>query len=103
MSETKYVAMSHGSRDGVWIQKFLNKLLSEQTVKKIEILSDNETSFTLIKDMKSQNYTKHINVMYHHVRGLVQDGELRIEWISNSSMFADGLTKVLIAGFFKGY
>ena len=95
--------MSHRAREGVWIQKFLNKLLSEQTVKRIEILSDNKISFTLIKDLESQNCTKHIDVMYYHVRGLVQDGELGIKWISNSSIFADGLIKVLITRFFKGY
>lgn len=65
------------------------------------MLGDNETSLTLTRDPESQNRTKHIDVMHHHVRGLVEDGELAIEWISSSDMLADGLTKALLAELFK--
>lgn len=51
--EAKYVAMSHGAREGVWIRRFLNKLLPKQAVRKIEILEDNKTSLTLTKDPES--------------------------------------------------
>ena len=40
------------------------------------MLSDNKTSFTLTRDLESQNSTKHIDVMYHHVRELMENGEL---------------------------
>ena len=68
--------MSYRVRKEVWVQKFLNKLLPKQAVKSMHMLSDNETSFTLTKNLESQNQTKHIDVMYHHLRGLVKDGEL---------------------------
>ena len=45
----------------------------------MEILGDNETSFTLTNDLESKNPTKHINIIYHYVRGLVEDRELGIE------------------------
>lgn len=45
----------------------------------MKMLEDNKTSFTLTKDPKSQNHRKHINVMYHHIRKLVEKRELRIE------------------------
>lgn len=71
-SEAEYVAMSHGAREGVWIRRFLNELLPEQAVRRMEMLGDNETSLTLTKNPESQNRTKHIDVMHHHVRGLVE-------------------------------
>lgn len=40
------------------------------------MLGDNETSLTLAKDPESQNRSKHIDVMHHHIRGLVEEGEL---------------------------
>ena len=43
------------------------------------MLSDNKTSLTLTKDPKSQNQIKYIDVIYHHLRGLVEDRELTIE------------------------
>lgn len=45
----------------------------------MKILGDNEINFTLTKNPESQNQTKYINVIYHHIRGLVEDGELEIE------------------------
>ena len=93
--------MSHGAREGVWIRRFLNELLPEQAVRRMEMLGDNETSLTLTRDPESQNRTKHIDVIHHHVRGLVEDGELAIEWIESSAVLADGLTKALPAGPFK--
>ena len=71
--------MSHEVRKGVWIQRFLNELLSEQAVRKIEMLGNNKTSITLTKNPESQNCTKHIEVIHHHVRRLVEGGELGIE------------------------
>ena len=39
-----------------------DKLLSEQAVRKMEMLDDNKISFTLTSDPESQNRTKHINM-----------------------------------------
>lgn len=61
------------------MQQFLNKLFLDQVVRKIKILKDNETSFTLTKDPESQNRTKCIDVIYYHIWELVDDGKLRIE------------------------
>lgn len=67
----------------------------------MNMLGDNETSLTLTRDPESQIRTKHIDVTHHHIRGLVDEGELSIEWIARSLMLADGLTKALPAAPFK--
>ena len=67
------------------------------------MLGDNKTSLTLRKDLKSQNQTKHINVIYHHIRELMEDGELRIKYIPSALILADGLTKALPAITFKSH
>ena len=103
MSKAKYVAISDGAKHRMWVRRFLNKLLPKQVVRKMEMLGDNKTSLTLTKDSKSQNRTKHIYVMHHHVQGLVKKGELGIEWIPSLSMLADGITKAFITRLFKKY
>ena len=55
--------MSHGAREGVSIQRFLNELLLEQAIRKINMLSNNEMSFILTRDPQSQSHTKHTD--YH--------------------------------------
>lgn len=43
------------------------------------MFGDIETSLTLMTDLESQNLIKHINVIYNHIWGLVDNGELVIE------------------------
>lgn len=40
------------------------------------MLEDNKTSFTLTKNPKNQNRTKHIDVMHYYIWGLVEKREL---------------------------
>lgn len=58
-------------------------------------------SFTLTKDLKSQNQNKQIDVIYHHVRGLIEDRQLAIEWIKCFTILVDGLTKAFPTRPFK--
>lgn len=55
----------------------------------------------MIKDPKNQNQTQHINIIHNHVKRLVKDGELLVEWILNSMMLVDNLTKAFPIGSFK--
>lgn len=71
--------MSHRARKNMWIRRLSNKLILEQTIRKIKRLADNKTSFTLRREPKSHNHTKHVNVIPYHVQVLVEEKELKIE------------------------
>lgn len=101
ISEAKYVAVSQGTREEIWIQQILNELLSEDMIREMKMLDNNETSLTLTKDLESQNQTKHIDIIHYPVRRLMKDGELAIEQIESSTMLVDGLIKALLIGLFK--
>lgn len=75
----KYVAVSNRIEKRVWIQKFLNELLSDQVIRKIEIVKDNKTSLTLRKNSEKQNYTKQVMVIPHYIWGLVDNEKLDIK------------------------
>lgn len=47
--------MSQDVREDVWIQRFVNKLLPDKTVRMMNILGDNKTSLTLTQNPESQN------------------------------------------------
>ena len=98
-TEAEYIGLGHGAREGVWMRRFINELTPETPIRTLTLLGDNETSISLTKDVESQVRTKHIDVIHHHIRGLVEEEEICIKWIPGSSMLADGLTKALpIAG-----
>lgn len=67
----------------------------------MEMFGDNKTSFMLTKISKSQNYTKHINIMHYRIYELVDNRKLEINWIYNSLILVDGLTKALPTRLFK--
>ena len=79
LSKDEYVAMSYGAREKVRIRRFLNKLLSKQAVKKIEMFDNNKTNFILTRNPKSQNRSKNIDVIHYHVQGLVEKKQLKIK------------------------
>ena len=65
------------------------------------MLGDNEMNSILTRDPESQNCIKHINVIYHHVYGLVEDGEISIKWISSTNILTFSFIKALHTGPFK--
>ena len=79
MFKAKYVAVNHTTKDAIQIRLFLNGLLPEQVVKTMKMLGNIKINYTLTKDPKSQNYTKHINLIYHYVKRLIEGRELKIE------------------------
>ena len=52
--------------------------MPENKIKKMEMLGDNEISFTLTKDSICQNWRKYIYVIYYYAHGLVEDKKLAI-------------------------
>ena len=52
-------------------------------------------SITLIKNVKSQHQTKHIDVQYHYIKELINKKEFNIKKICNSKILANKMTKVL--------
>ena len=95
------MVVSQGAREGVWIQRLLNELLPNKTVREMKMLDDNEMSFTLTRDPESQNRIKHIDVIHYQVCGLVEDGKILIKLISSTDILADGLTNALSTRPFK--
>lgn len=63
------------------------------------MLGGYQTSFTLTKNLESQNQIKHIDVIHYHICELVKDKKLEIKRILSSKMLADGLIKALSIGF----
>ena len=51
----------------------------------MRMFDDSKISLTLIRDQKSQNQIKHINIIYYHMYTIEEDWELAINWISSFS------------------
>lgn len=76
------------------IWQFVNELKLE-TILDIKLFKNNKMSITLIKNVKSQHQTKHIDVQYHYIKELINKKEFNIKKICNSKILANKMTKVL--------
>ena len=59
----------------------------------IDIFGGNEGAMAIANNPSSASRSKHINVKFHFIQGLVRSGEIRILHVGTESQPADILTK----------
>ncbi len=57
------------------------------------IYSDSQSEINLAKNQTFHARTKHIDVQYHFVRDMVEDGKVKLEKVETLVNVADALTK----------
>ena len=78
-SEAEYIAMTEAVKDTVWLQRLLHDLGIEQDILKI-----NYSSMSAIYLAKYQVYharTKHIDIRFHFVQEILDEGEIELQII----------------------
>lgn len=93
-TEAEYVALSAAAMEATWIRMFLEELgFAQEEPTTIHI--DNQSAIAIAENPIHHARTKHINIKIHHVRDLIQDGTIRLQWCPTGDMVADIFTKPL--------
>jgi hypothetical protein len=90
-TEVEYVAVTEASKEPIWLQGLLTKLGFEQEMNVLH--SDSQSAIQLVKNSTFHSRTKHIDLRYHFIRLLIEDGVLKLVKIARSKNSADMLTK----------
>lgn len=93
-TESEYVAITHASKEGLWLRSLLSQLFST-TLETTTLFSDNQSAIALTQDHQYHPRTKHIDIRYHFIRWIVENGSLRLLYCPTEDMIADALTKPL--------
>lgn len=95
-TEAEYVAAATGSKEVVWMRRLLRDLGWEQ-LNPTPLRCDNQSAIRLIRSPELQLHqrTKHIDVKYHFVKNLQEDGILDAVYVNTEAQLADLLTKGL--------
>ena len=64
----------------VWLKQLL-KGMKEEITEPIVMYCDNTSAINISKNPVMHPKTKHISIKYHFVRDLVQDKEIRLEYV----------------------
>ena len=97
-AESEYVAAVDASKEGIWIRSFISQVF-EPTYQIIRgpstLHSDNQAAIAISKDHQFHARTKHIDIRYHFIRYVIEDGKIRLVYCPTEEMVADIMTKSL--------
>ena len=93
-TESEYIVLAH---------TYILSEIRDAPRETMELSSDNQGVIALSKDNKLHQRTKHINIHYHFICEAVEDGQIRMNYISTDQNPADIFTKPLSKMKFHGF
>ena len=93
-TEAKYVAATHAAKEGIWLRWLVEEIFRPLThPTPLHLYS--QSAIMLTKDGSYHARTKHIDIRYHFIHFIVDNGSLRLIYCPTEDMVADTLTKAL--------
>jgi hypothetical protein len=93
-TEAEYVAATHASKEALWLCMLIDLTFGDISGP-TTLYSDNQSAIALTQDHQFHARTKHINIRYHFIRWIIEDGKIKLIYCPTDNMIADTLTKAL--------
>ena len=93
-TESEYIAATYAAKEALWLRSLLTQLF-DIAPHATTLFSDNQSAIALTKDHQYHARTKHIDIRFHFIRWIVENGSLRLIYCPTNDMVADSLTKAL--------
>ena len=94
-SEAEYVAMANGAKTALAIKVVLDFVQPHLSDRAIDIYEDNEGAKAPDENPQGSHRSKHVEVRFHFLRGLVRLGRVTIRSVASAEQHADIPTKSL--------
>ena len=91
-TEAKFVAATACACQAIWLKKILEELQFKEDRPTL-IYYDNSSTIKLSKNPILHGQSKHIDVKYHFLRDLTNDGVINLVYCRSEDQIADILTK----------
>lgn len=101
-TEAEYVALTHTTKEAIWLRALLKDLGQEQTEATI-INEDNRSVISLALNPVNHQRTKHIDIQYHFIRDKIQHKQISLQHTPTEAQLADGMTKALGRNLFSHF
>jgi hypothetical protein len=93
-TEAEYVAASHAVKEALWLRTLISQIFGSLT-RPTTMHSDNQSAIALAKDHQYHARTKHIDIRFHFIRWVLEEGRITLVYCPTDKMVADTLTKAL--------
>ena len=70
--------------------------MKEEITKLVILYCDNTSAINISKNLVMHAKKKHIAIKYHYVRGLVEDKQVKMEYINSKEQIADIFTNLYL-------
>ena len=81
-------------KEGLWLKSLLSKIFGPFP-NPLTLFSDNQAAIVLTCDHQYHVHTKHIDMRYHWIRWVVEEGTMHLVYCPIDDMVANMLTKAL--------
>lgn len=94
--EAEYVAMAEAAKEVLWMKKLLKEIGQERFAPDpIQILADNQGAIKVTTNVGMSDRLKHIDIKFHFLKQIVEEGRLEFNYVSSQCNVADILTKAV--------
>ena len=93
-TESEYIAATYTAKEALWLRQIILQLFGIDLTA-TTLFCDNQSAIALTKEHQYHARTKHIDVRFHFIRWIIEDGKLRLIYCPTEEMVADVLTKAL--------
>lgn len=98
-TEAEYMAISEACKEAVWLRGLFTELCGSASC--TTIFCDSHSAIYLTKDQMFHERTKHIDVRYHFIRGVIAEGDVKVSKINTHDNPTDMMTKQVPANKFE--
>lgn len=93
-AESEYVAATHAAKEALWLRRFIGEIFRPFETP-LTLYCDSQSAIALTKEGSYHARTKHIDIRYHFIRFIINDGSILLVYCPTEEMAADTLTKAL--------
>ena len=98
-TEAEYMAMAEGVKEALWLRGLLDDLGLKQDC--VNLNCDSQSAIHLAKNQVHHARTKHIDVRYHFVRDVIEEGSISLIKVHTNENPSDMLTKAVSGSKFQ--
>jgi hypothetical protein len=77
MTESEYITATHAAKEALCFRSLIQQLF-DTTLSPTTLYSDNQSAIALTKDHQYHTHTKHIDIQYHFIQWIVEQGSIQL-------------------------
>jgi hypothetical protein len=93
-TEGEYVATTQAAKEALWLRSFTGEVFGLELAP-TTLFSDNKSAIALAKDHQYHAHMKHIDIHFHFIWWIIENGSICLIFCPTEDMLADTLTKPL--------